>query len=133
MKGSGSSCSTLKTPTPLQTPDIISLAPIIAGTPVVFEDVAREGGLQYPEQAMVEGIRAMITVPINFCGEFIGALRLYHLEPWRISAQDLDSLLLLAENVGLALTYTRLLNAVQCIRETLDELPAGAPLPVAPC
>ena len=37
--------------------------------------------------------------------------------------QDLDSLLLLAENIGLAMMYTRLLNVVQTIQDTVMEIP----------
>jgi GAF domain-containing protein len=102
-----------------------SLERLGEGKPVLPGDLADGEALQYPEQAAAEGIRTMITVPVNFCGEFIGALRLYHQEPWEISDADLDSLLLLAETIGLALTYTRLLNVVQGVREALDELPAG--------
>jgi GAF domain-containing protein len=102
-----------------------SLEELIEGQPVVFADVTRSAHLQYPRQAAGEGIRAMVTVPIHFCGEFIGALRLYHGEAWEISPRDLDSLILLAENVGLALTYTRLLNAIRSVREVLEELPAA--------
>jgi len=102
-----------------------SLEHLGEGKPVLFGDVTSGEALQYPEQAATEGIRAMITVPVNFCGEFIGALRLYHHKTWEISDADLDSLLLLAETVGLAMTYTRLLNAVQGVREALGELPPG--------
>ena len=60
-----------------------------------------------------------------FLNEIIGALRLYHHEVWNISQQDLDSLHLLAENIGLAMTYTRLLNAVKSIAEIVQvALPA---------
>jgi hypothetical protein len=33
-----------------------------------------------------------------------------------------DSLLLLAENIGLAMTYTRLLNAMQAVKDTVNEV-----------
>jgi hypothetical protein len=54
-------------------------------------------------------------------------LRLYHSEPWDISNRDLDSLQLLADNVGLAMMYTRLLNALQSIKDTIKELPMDVP------
>jgi len=102
-----------------------SMEQLADGQPVVFGDVTRSTHLQYPRQAEAEGIRAMVTVPVNFCGEFIGALRLYHHDAWDISPRDLDSLDLLAENVGLAMTYTRLLNVMQSMRELLEGLPAA--------
>jgi hypothetical protein len=53
-------------------------------------------------------------------------LRLYHRVPWEIAEKDIDSLLILAQNIGLAMTYTRILNALQAIRSTVnDMLPIG--------
>ena len=52
--------------------------------------------------------------------------RLYHHDAWEISEKDIDSLLILAQNIGLAMTYTRILNALQTIRSTVDDmLPIG--------
>jgi hypothetical protein len=47
---------------------------------------------------------------------------LYHHEQWDISEQDIDSLLLLAENIGLAMMYTRLLNALKEVKNTVNEV-----------
>ena len=87
--------------------------------PVIIPDVTRDKRIQYPEEAVKEGIKAILAIPIVFLGEVIGSLRLYHHEIWDISDQDLDSLHLLAENIGLAMTYTRLLNAIQSIVEAI--------------
>lgn len=87
--------------------------------PVVIQDVATSDRLQYPEDAQKEGIKAIISLPITLYGKFIGALRLYHYEEWEISQRDLDSLMTLAEHIGLAMMYTRLLNAVQSVKETV--------------
>lgn len=100
-----------------------SLSSLLRGEPVVIRDAETSELLQYPENAKQEGIASMISLPIYFYGQAIGALRLYHTEPWDISEQDLDSLLLLAENVGLAMMYTRLLNTLQSIREVMKDLP----------
>jgi transcriptional regulator with GAF, ATPase, and Fis domain len=97
---------------------------LLEGEPIVIRDVEKSDDLQYPENAKEEGIGAMVSLPINFCGEVIGALRLYHHEPWSVSAQDLDSLNVLGENIGLAMMYTRLLNTMQAITEAITELPA---------
>jgi hypothetical protein len=78
--------------------------------------------LQYPADAKNEGIGAIISVPVIFNRKAIGDLRLYHHEAWEISEKDIDSLLVLAENIGLAMTYTRLLNAIDTIRYTVDDI-----------
>ena len=90
---------------------------------IVISDISKSGLLQYPDEAMKEGVVAIVSLPIVFYGETIGALRLYHCDPWEISEKDVDSLLLLAENIGLAMMYTRLLNAMQAVKDTVDRLP----------
>ena len=100
----------------------ISIGAIKKGKPVVIADVNSTDQLQYPQEAKKEGIGAIVSVPILFYGKSIGALRLYHHEQWNISEQDVDSLLVLAENIGLAMMYTRLLNAVKDIKDTVTEV-----------
>jgi GAF domain-containing protein len=96
-----------------------SIAANLQGKPVIVSDVNDDENLQYPEQAKSEGIAAILSIPIVFLNEVIGVLRLYHHEIWGISEQDVDSLQLLAENIGLAMTYTRLLNAIYSISEAI--------------
>ncbi len=100
-----------------------SIARTIGGEPVVIGDVSTSDELQYQESTKKEGIGAIVAVPIMFSKQIIGVLRLYHYETWDISERDLDSLLLLAENIGLAMMYTRLLNTIQLIKSTVSELP----------
>jgi len=97
----------------------ISMAETSDEKPVVISDVTKDKKIQYPEEATREGIKAILAIPVIFSGEVIGSLRLYHHQVWNISDQDLDSLYLLAENIGLAMTYTRLLNAIQSIVEAI--------------
>ncbi|UCH22388.1 MAG: GAF domain-containing protein [Deltaproteobacteria bacterium] len=99
-----------------------SIRNTIKGESVIINDIASTNLLQYPENAKEEGIRAIISLPIKFYGKVIGSLRLYHHETWDISERDIDSLLLLAENIGLAMTYTRLLNALQAVKDTVSEV-----------
>jgi len=99
-----------------------SIADTFKGKPIVISDVNTADRLQYPQDAKEEGIGAIVSVPISFYGRVIGALRLYHKEVWDISDRDVDSLLVLAENIGLAMTYTRVLNALKTIRYTVDDI-----------
>jgi GAF domain-containing protein len=97
-----------------------SIAATLKGQPVVVADVSESDQLQYPEHAQEEGIAAIVSLPIVFRAKVIGSLRLYHHELWALSAGDLDALQLLADNIGLAMMYTRLLNAVQSVKETVN-------------
>jgi signal transduction protein with GAF and PtsI domain len=99
-----------------------SIGSDLVGEPVIIPDINKDARLQYPEEAKKEGIAAILTVPIVFLNDVIGALRLYHHEVWNPSEQDLDSLHLLAENVGLAMTYTRLVNAIDSIVEVTRQV-----------
>jgi signal transduction protein with GAF and PtsI domain len=99
-----------------------SIAATISGKSVVIQDTNATDQLQYPEDAKSEGIGAIVSVPIQFYDHVLGALRLYHHEAWGISDRDVDSLSVLAENIGLAMTYTRLLKAFKRIKYTVDEI-----------
>jgi signal transduction protein with GAF and PtsI domain len=99
-----------------------SLGAIKKGQPVIIDDVNSIDQLQYPQEATEEGIGAIVSIPILFYGKNIGALRLYHHEQWNISEQDVDSLMVLAENIGLAMMYTRLLNAVKEVKDTVNDV-----------
>jgi transcriptional regulator with GAF, ATPase, and Fis domain len=99
-----------------------SIADTSGGQPFVIRDVKNTDKLQYPQDAEKEGIGAIVSVPINFSEKVIGALRLYHHEVWDISDRDLDSLSVLSENIGLAMTYTRVLKALKTIRYTVDDI-----------
>ena len=90
--------------------------------PIVVCDIAQTDRLQYPQQAVEEGIAAIVSVPIVFNDKSIGVLRLYHHAPWEVSERDLDSLAVLAENVGLAMMYTRLHNAMGAMKHTINEV-----------
>jgi GAF domain-containing protein len=93
-----------------------------SGEPIVVGDISRSDQLQYPENAEKEGIGAIVSVPLLISGRLIGELRLYHHKPWDVSDTDLDVLLLLGEHVGLALTYMRLVNALNSIQEVVGEI-----------
>jgi len=99
-----------------------SIGATLEKKPIVIQDVNKTDLLQYPDNAKNEGIGAIISVPIIFNSNAIGALRLYHHDTWEISEKDIDSLMVLAESIGLAMTYTRLLNAVQNIRYTVNDI-----------
>ena len=99
-----------------------SIAETFRGEAVVVRDVAKSDHLQYPQDAIAEDIGAIVSLPIRFYGRVIGALRLYHREQWDISDKDIDSLRLLADNIGLAMMYTRLLNALRAIKDTVGDI-----------
>lgn len=101
-----------------------SIASALRGKAVIISDIRSDHSLQYPREAGKEGIAAILSIPIRFGDEVLGVLRLYHHDIWDISSRDFDSLQVLAEHIGLSLRYTRLLNALQSVREAIRALPA---------
>lgn len=102
-----------------------SMAQAMEGESIIISDITKDKRIQYPDDAIKEGIRSMISMPMLSNREVIGVLRLYHDQPWDLTEHDHDVLLLLAENIGLALRYTRVLNALQAIGDIVNSLPDG--------
>jgi signal transduction protein with GAF and PtsI domain len=100
-----------------------SIGCTIKGIPVIVPDVFHDDQVQYPEAAKEEGISTICALPIFFLKKVIGCLRLYHYERWDVSETDVESLVLLAENIGLAIRYTSLLNVVRILHEAMGTLP----------
>ena len=92
--------------------------------PVIINDITTGDRLQYPEKAEAEGIRAIVSLPITQRGKIVGALRLYHSAVWNISETDIDYLQVLAQNIGIALMYFRLANALRDVKETVNDIHA---------
>ncbi|MCG8617196.1 MAG: GAF domain-containing protein [Desulfobacterales bacterium] len=90
--------------------------------PVIIPDTRTSDQLQYPDKAEEEGIRSIISLPVNLRGKIIGALRVYHSDPWEVSDNDLMILNLLTRYLGMALRYFRLATAVTCAKDTLDDI-----------
>ena len=89
---------------------------------VIIADTEESDQLQYPEKAKEEGVRSIVSIPINLKGKIIGALRIYHSEPWEITDQELSYLELMTRCIGMALRYFRLASVIQCTRDTMKAI-----------
>ena len=90
--------------------------------PIIISNITTSNRLQYPEKAKEEGIIAIVSLPITQRGKIVGALRLYHSTVWNISEIDIEYLQVLAQNIGIALMYFRLANAIQTVKETVNDI-----------
>lgn len=86
----------------------------------MIKDTQNDPRVQYPKQAEQEGIKSIIGVPIIFQKKAIGTLRLYTEETYNIEEQDLESLLILCELIGMALKYASLQTTVNVIKELVE-------------
>jgi GAF domain-containing protein len=90
--------------------------------PVVVSDTTASDKLQYPEKAAEEGVRAIISHPIIMRGKIIGSLRLYNSQRWEPSSGEMVYVELLSHNLGVALMYFRVANAVATVKETVNDI-----------
>ena len=99
-----------------------SLGSTIQGEAIVISDPGQDKRMQYPQQARNEGIETILEIPIGCLGRIIGSFRLYQSVKWEISEQDLDSLYVLGELIGMALSYMELDNSLQAIQSITENV-----------
>ena len=104
-----------------------TFARTLRGEAIAISDVSQATHLQYPNATRSEEIAAIVAIPIVIHGGVIGEVRFYHHEVWNISDQDLDSLKVLTEVIGLAMNYTRLVNGVKLTRQVIGDFAADFP------
>jgi signal transduction protein with GAF and PtsI domain len=95
----------------------------VTGDPVFIEDLQNDPRIQYPEAAAKEGFVSMLTFPIKCHEAIVGLIRIYHDKPWVLHEDDVDSFLVLAEHLGLALEIKGLKNFLDTIKATVESLP----------
>lgn len=96
-----------------------SIAEAMTGKTVIIYDVASDPRAIYPQAAAEEGIRSIISVPINLKGNVIGVLRLYTSEPRSFSEEEVTFMTSLAEQAALALENARMYEKLKSEYETL--------------
>lgn len=90
--------------------------------PVIVSDTTATDKLQYPEKAAEEGVRAIISHPIVMRGKIVGSLRLYNSRQWEPSSDEMIFVEMLSQNLGVALMYFRVANAVASVKETINDI-----------
>jgi len=76
--------------------------------PVAIYDVTDDPRIQYPEEAITEGISSILSVPITLHDRVIGALRVYSSEPWEFTLDDVNFVHAVAQIVGMSIDLCRL-------------------------
>jgi GAF domain-containing protein len=86
-----------------------SVGEVTTGKPVVITSVATDERLQYREQALQEGIKAIIGFPVKVGSKIIGALRWYYDFEFEPDTDHMTWKEYLAINVGLAIEKNQLM------------------------
>jgi len=76
--------------------------------PVAIFDVTDDPRIQYPEDAIREGIASILSVPIIIGNNLIGCLRVYTADPWEFTLNDVNFVQAVAQVVGMAMEMCRI-------------------------
>lgn len=76
--------------------------------PVAIFDVSDDPRIQYPEEAIREGIASILSVPIITGDKLIGCMRVYTADPWEFTLNDVNFVQAVAQLVGMALEMCRI-------------------------
>jgi len=95
----------------------------VKGEPVFVEDMQNDPRVQYPEAGAKEGIVSMLSIPIQFRAVPIGLIRIYYGEKTGIHKDDVESLLVMSEHLGLVTEIYGLKNFLDQVKAAMESLP----------
>jgi GAF domain-containing protein len=98
-----------------------SIADTLRGEIVWIEDATTDPRVAFPEDNRREGIRSILSVPLDLRGDVIGVLRLYFRERPEIGEDDRRFCTILAEQSALAIENARLMQTVRDMKHRLVE------------
>ena len=96
----------------------------VTGAPVFIQDMQSDPRVQYPEAAAKEGIVSMLSIPIQFRTEAIGLIRIYLTDSTPLHDEDVESLAVMAEHLGLVIENSGLKNFLDQVRSAIECLPS---------
>jgi GAF domain-containing protein len=96
-----------------------SIADALKEGPVAIYDVKDDPRIQYPAEAVKEGIASILAVPIMARGNPIGAIRIYTAEPWEFVLEDVNFVQAVAQIAGMAIEMSRLYKGLKSSIEIL--------------
>ncbi len=96
-----------------------SIADALKEGPVAIYDVKDDPRIQYPHEAVKEGIASILAVPIMARGNPIGALRIYTAESWEFTLEDVNFVQAVAQIAGMAIEMSRLYKGLKSSIEIL--------------
>ena len=93
------------------------------GEPVLVEDMQNDPRVQYPGAAAKEGIISMLSIPIKSREAIIGVIRIYQDKPRLIHEEDIETLCVMSEHLGLVIENNGLKNFLDGVKTALENLP----------
>ena len=90
---------------------VISASVAESGDPIIVDDLSQEPNA--PREVTAEGYRAIASIPLLYKGQVQGVLTAASRQSRHFRQQDVDLLLSIGHQIGVALENARLFNAVQ--------------------
>lgn len=84
-----------------------SIRDALAGKPVSIYDITEDENSRYRKEAINEGIRSILSIPLRSGRDVIGVLRMYTAEPVEYSEEDLKFVTAIAEQAAIAIINAR--------------------------
>jgi len=107
-----------------------SIADALKEGPVAIYDVKDDPRIQYPSEAVKEGIASILAVPIMARGNPIGAMRIYTADPWEFTLEDVNFVQAVAQIAGMAIEMSRLYkglkSSIEILKAARDPREVGA-------
>ena len=91
------------------------------GQPVALRDVAEEPGFQYSEEALREGIRSVLVLPLRVREAMVGVMRLYSGQVRRFAPEEISLANAVADLGAVAIENARLHQMLKQRLEALKE------------
>jgi signal transduction protein with GAF and PtsI domain len=93
------------------------------GKPVFVDDLQNDPRMQYTEAAEKEGFVTLLSFPIRCRQTVIGLIRMYNNEHITLHEDDIESICILAEQLGLLIENNGLKNFLDGVKVAMDNLP----------
>lgn len=90
--------------------------------PVAIYDVMDDPRIQYPNEAKKEGIASILAVPVAIAGKTMGAMRVYTVEPWEFTLEDVNFVQALAQIAGMAINMARYTKGLKSSIDVLKDM-----------
>lgn len=93
------------------------------GKPIVVPDVSNDPRIQYPMEAVKEGVASMLSVPLRLGDEFIGVIRIYSSEKQEFGSDTINLLTAIGELGAIAIEKAKMYDSLRKAHEVcLTEL-----------
>ncbi|MCF8066994.1 MAG: GAF domain-containing protein [Desulfobacterales bacterium] len=107
-----------------------SIADSLKDGPVAIHNVSDDPRIQYPEEAVKEGIASIMSVPLTLHGNVMGALRVYTAELWDFTLEDVNFVQAVAQIVSMAIDMCRINKGLKTSIEILKTMRDPAKLKI---